>query len=186
MSATARVAAIPQQRQPEVEVAPAAPRVNLRVLATTRSSAPRKPYVILLAAVLTMGLIGSLLLNTITSQNSFVIHDLRKQTDALSQEEQALIQKVGVQESPVALEQKARALGMVPSTSPVFLRLSDGKILGTPTPAKAGPKPVVARAASSAPAVKAATPVKASTPAKAATPVKAATPAKAATPGTGR
>ena len=75
------------------------------------------------------------------SQNSFVIYDLRGDVKKLNQEEQALIQKVAEQESPIALTQRARALGMVPSASPVFLRLSDGKILGVPRAAKAAPKP---------------------------------------------
>ena len=141
MSATARVAAVPQQRQPLVDERPAELSLPLRVLQAPRSQAPRKPYVLLLSGLLTVGLLGSLLLNTVNSQNSFVIYDLRGDVKKLNQEEQALIQQVAEQESPIALTQRARALGMVPSASPVFLRLSDGKILGVPRAAKAEPKP---------------------------------------------
>ena len=141
MSATARVTAVPQQRQPLNDERPAELSLPLRLLQAPRSQAPRKPYVLLLSGLLTAGLLGSLLLNTVNSQNSFVIYDLRGDVKKLNQEEQALIQQVAEQESPIALTHRARALGMVPSASPVFLRLSDGKILGVPRAAKAAPKP---------------------------------------------
>ena len=50
--------------------------------------------------------------------------------------EQLYSQQVAEAESPVTLQARANAAGMVPVTSPVFLRLSDGKVLGDPTPAE--------------------------------------------------
>jgi len=38
-------------------------------------------------------------------------------------------------EAPLEVEKAARTLGMVPAAAPVFLRLSDGKVLGEPVPA---------------------------------------------------
>ena len=42
-----------------------------------------------------------------------------------------------------ALEQRARAMGMIPHSVPVFLRLSDGAILGKAIPQVAQAQPVI-------------------------------------------
>jgi hypothetical protein len=49
------------------------------------------------------------------------------------------VQDVARAEAPESLQQKALALGMVPVAAPVFLRLSDGAVLGSPRPAQADP-----------------------------------------------
>jgi hypothetical protein len=49
-------------------------------------------------------------------------------------------------EATPALAAAARRLGLVPAGIPAFIRLPDGRVLGTPTPAKA---PVAAKSASS-------------------------------------
>jgi hypothetical protein len=51
-------------------------------------------------------------------------------------QEQKLLQNVAQQEAPESLQKRAADLGMVPVTAPVFLRLADGAVLGTPTPAQ--------------------------------------------------
>ena len=52
-------------------------------------------------------------------------------------------------ESPQYLAVNAEALGMVPNADPVYLRLSDGAVLGEPTAAPGGaghPRPLVPNA----------------------------------------
>jgi hypothetical protein len=44
---------------------------------------------------------------------------------------------------PAVLEQRARAMGMIPHSVPVFLRLSDGAILGKAIPQVAQAQPVI-------------------------------------------
>lgn len=114
---------------------------HLKALPSPSSHAPRAPFLIMMGALLAAGLLGLLLLNTTLAQGAFIAHDLQAQTTALADQEQALVQKVAEQESPMVLERRARAIGMVPSSTPVFLRLSDGAVLGVPVPAKAAPKP---------------------------------------------
>jgi hypothetical protein len=46
---------------------------------------------------------------------------------------------VQLAEAPLEVERRARALGMVPAAAPVFLRLSDGAVLGEPVPAPPAP-----------------------------------------------
>ena len=125
--------------------------LHLRVLNAPTSSAPRRPFALAIGALLAAGLIGSLMLNTITAQNAFVIHDLQKEVAIIGATEQALAQRDAQLESPAALAARAGRLGMVPSGSPVFLRLRDGRVLGTPLPAKAEPRAVAKLSAPTTP-----------------------------------
>lgn len=102
-----------------------------------RAQAPRHRLLLASVAVLAAGLVGVLLLNTIISQGAFRQHSLEIELILLAEEEERLAREAQLAESPLELEKRARALGMVPAGSPVFLRLSDGKILGEPVAAPA-------------------------------------------------
>ena len=136
-SATALVVAEATEERATFGEAFVAQARHLRVLPAARPDAKRGPFLILMGAVLAVGLLGLLLLNTTLAQGSFVTHDLQTRTHALADQEQELVQKVSAQESPQVLEHRASAQGMVPSRTPVFLRLSDGAVLGVPQPARA-------------------------------------------------
>ena len=58
----------------------------------------------------------------------------------LSQQEQTLSEAVATAAAPESLEQQARALGMVPSQTPVFISLPGGKVLGRAKAAPGGSK----------------------------------------------
>jgi hypothetical protein len=92
--------------------------------------------------VLAAGLFGVLLLNTIISQGAFRQHELEVALILTAEKEEALARQVQQAEAPIEVEKRARALGMVPAGAPVFLRLSDGAILGEPVPAPAPTGPV--------------------------------------------
>jgi hypothetical protein len=92
-------------------------------------------------ALLVTGLLGLLLLNTVLAQDSFRLHSLQAQGKDLTLREQTLQRSVDDLSAPNALARRAAALGMVPGGAPVFLRLPDGAVLGTPGKApKAAPK----------------------------------------------
>jgi hypothetical protein len=74
-------------------------------------------------AVLSIGLLMLLALNTALAKGSFRAFELR---------EQLLRTEIEAASSPVALAQRAQEMGLVPATAPVFIRLSDGTILGEP------------------------------------------------------
>ena len=95
-----------------------------------------------------------LVLNTSLAQGAFELGALTKTQGALAVQEQHLLQQVALEESPDALQVRASALGMVPVAAPVFLRLSDGAVLGTPTAAVGVVRP---RATTLAPVTGAAT-----------------------------
>ena len=56
--------------------------------------------------------------------------------------EQRIASEVAAAESTDNLVTAARAIGMVPAETPVFLRLSDQAVIGQPVPAKAPIVPV--------------------------------------------
>lgn len=101
--------------------------------------APKHRLILACTAVLALGLLGVLLLNTIISQGAFRQLDLETSLILTAEKEESLARAVQQAEAPREVEKRARALGMVPAAAPVFLRLSDGKILGTPVPAPAAP-----------------------------------------------
>lgn len=116
---------------------------RLTVLASPHVRPPRTPFVIVVVAILSAGLVGLLLLNTTLAQGSFRVHDLQQRTAALQDQEQQLQLSVDASSNPARLAAAARALGLVPAQDPGFIRLSDGRVLGEPQAATAPPKPTV-------------------------------------------
>ncbi|MEU3408880.1 hypothetical protein ABZ766_33725 [Streptomyces sp. NPDC006670] len=98
------------------------------------------PFVLLVVALLAGGLISLLLLNSALNQGSFQLSRLKKETTALTDEQQALQRDVDGYSAPDALQRRARELGLVPGGSPVFLG-PDGRTAGTPVVAEAPPPP---------------------------------------------
>jgi len=137
MSATARAARTsPARRRP----APAAPAARRRPILTPVPAAPaavagRGVFALVVLGMLVGGMGVLLVLNTSLAQGAFELGALTKTQGALAVQEQHLLQQVALEESPDALQVRASALGMVPVAAPVFLRLSDGAVLGTPTAA---------------------------------------------------
>ncbi|MEW2633442.1 septum formation initiator family protein [Streptomyces sp. NPDC048389] len=111
-----------------------------RLMPSGPSTAARAPFVLLVVLILSGGLITLLLLNSSLSQGSFELSELKKKTDELTDEQQALQRDVDRHSAPDALERRARELGMVPGGGPAFLG-PDGKVLGVPQKAAAEPLP---------------------------------------------
>ncbi len=120
-----------------------APRPASRPLRVVpeRSRTPGRAFVVLLVAVLAAGLVGLLVLNTAMQRSAFALESLNSTADRLEVRRQVLDLKVDRLGSPEVLGRRATELGMVPMENPVFLRLSDGKVLGNPRPAVAGTGP---------------------------------------------
>ncbi len=123
-------------------------RTNLTVVPAPRARvAGTATFSLVIAGILVAGMVILLFLNTTLAQGAFAIHELTKAQTALTITQQQLAQQVAAAESPEQLQVRANALGMVPSDNPVFIRIADGKVLGTPIPAPRPPS-----AASVAPA----------------------------------
>ena len=101
-------------------------------------------------AVLSIGLLTLLVLNTALAKGSFRAHELRVQKADLAQREQLLRTQIQAASSPVTLTKRAKELGLVPATAPVFIRLADGKIVGVTYPAGVPLDPVTGEPQTSA------------------------------------
>ncbi|MFD0517226.1 hypothetical protein [Paractinoplanes durhamensis] len=115
-------------KTPRLQVAPPAP-----------ISAPRAPFVASVIGVVVVGVLGILLINTKTNENSFRIADLQKQGSALDSQQQDLENQLVEASSIGNLDAAARRLGLVRAENPARFRLPDGKIIGVPTPANGRP-----------------------------------------------
>ncbi|MFD7631684.1 hypothetical protein ACFV7Q_37730 [Streptomyces sp. NPDC059851] len=117
-----------------------------RLRGPAAGQAARTPFVLLVVALLAGGLISLLLLNSALNEGSFQLSRLKKETTALTDEEQALQRDVDAYSAPDALQRRAQELGMVPGGSPVFIG-PDGKVTGTAVVAES-PSPAAAQPAS--------------------------------------
>ncbi|MEV0409493.1 hypothetical protein AB0I68_01480 [Streptomyces sp. NPDC050448] len=111
-----------------------------RLRGGSSGQAARTPFVLLVVALLAGGLISLLLLNSALNQGSFQLSRLKKETTAITDEEQALQRDVDGYSAPDALQRRALELGLVPGGSPVFIG-PDGKVTGTAAVAEALPPP---------------------------------------------
>lgn len=110
----------------------------LRLVNPVRSRARRAPFVVVVLALLSTGLVGLIVMSTVLQSQSFELATLSQQADTLATQQQAKTREVERMQSPSQVASRAVALGMVPNANPVFLRLSDGEVVGTPHPAEAG------------------------------------------------
>jgi hypothetical protein len=115
---------------------------RLAVVPPRRASARSGPFVLLVAAVLVIGLVGLLLLNLSMQKASFRLAALESEASHLQTREQSLDMKVDRLSSSDRLAAEARQLGMVPNRNPVFLDLSDGSVIGDPAAAQPRLEPV--------------------------------------------
>jgi hypothetical protein len=100
-----------------------------------RTQAARTPFAVLVIAMLAAGVVGLLMFNTNMQQASFRATALQREAADLSAKQQSLNMDLDQLRDPQRLAVAAKALGMVAPAQPAFVRLSDGRVLGTPVPA---------------------------------------------------
>jgi hypothetical protein len=100
-----------------------------------RTQAARTPFAVLVLMMLAAGVVGLLMFNTSMQQSSFTATALQDRVNVLTAKEQSLDLELDRLRDPQQLAVAAKKLGMVAPSQPAFVRLSDGSVLGTPTPA---------------------------------------------------
>ena len=171
---TARTARTAPTSLPGRAARPTSPRPRLTVVPPVRAPIPRAPFVLLVSGLLTAGLIGLLFLHTAIAEDSFRVHDLTARSVVLADRAQALEQEIALAAAPQRLALRAEALGMVRSENPVFIRTSDGRILGKPKPGSAPPVKVTRAPATEARPSQSASPSKPRKPPNTPSPTQAA------------
>jgi cell division protein FtsL len=110
-----------------------APR-HIRIVAspTQRRARPKVLYALLTIGGLFALFIAQLLLSIAVSDGAYQISSLNSQERQLEREKLALEEDVNLLSSPQNLATRAESLGMVLSrTTPVFVQLADGAIVGS-------------------------------------------------------
>jgi hypothetical protein len=107
---------------------------HLEVVSTRRQrrARPRTVYAIVAVATLLGIVIAQLLLSITISQGAYQLNTLQDSQKQLQRDYQAASEDLDRLASPQYLAASANALGMVSNSSPAYLRLSDGAILGAP------------------------------------------------------
>jgi hypothetical protein len=114
---------------------------HIEIVSTRRQrrARPRAVYALVTVAGLFVILMAQLLLSIWLSDGAYRIAALQTTQIELGRDQQTLSEQLNVLRSPQSLSARAQALGMVMSNAPaVYLRLSDGAIIGKPTQATAG------------------------------------------------
>jgi hypothetical protein len=109
-------------------------RPRLVLVAPHRTTAGRLPFLILVGAVLTGGLVAVLMLHMVAAQDAFRVTGLQQRLATLTDAEQQEAQAVAADSSPAALQARAVALGMEPTAITKFRRRPDGRAVGLQTP----------------------------------------------------
>lgn len=99
---------------------------------------PRLAYAITALAGIGAIVIAQLLLSVAMTEGAYEIDGYKVAQVKLDREAQVLREQIDALESPQFLAANAEAIGMVPNAAPVYLRLSDGAVLGQPTAAAGG------------------------------------------------
>ncbi|MFI1988041.1 hypothetical protein [Actinoplanes sp. NPDC020271] len=114
--------------------APVLPR--LRVAPPLPIRAPKPTFAAGLIVLVLAGVVGILLINTKTMEQSFQLDALRKNQASLDEQQQELDQQLIQVSSPGSLAAAARRLGLVPAENPAIIKLPDGTIIRPLTPGK--------------------------------------------------
>jgi hypothetical protein len=121
-------------RVPKIAEA-AVERARLTVVPRTSRPAARVPFVALVSLLLVGGVAGLLFFNTSMQQVSFTATRLEDQADRIAAERQGLQMEIDQLRDPQRVALRAKEMGMVPAAGPAFIRLGDGRVLGTAEPA---------------------------------------------------
>ncbi len=123
---------------------PVAQRFSRPALQLIRGTVPRlstAAFTALVMGISGFGLFAMLVVNNAIAKGAFIEASLSYDVKVAEAAQQSAQQSLSLLASPGSLEARARAMGMVPQEAPVFLRLSDGKVLGKPQPAEGAPVP---------------------------------------------
>lgn len=123
-------------RRPSSPTAPARPALEVVAAPSVRRARPR----VVLAAALVTGvgcvMAAQLLLSIATDAEAFTAHRLQAESVSLTRQQQVQTEAIEAIAAPQRVATAAAALGMVPSVSPAYLRIGDGRVLGSAAAAK--------------------------------------------------
>lgn len=112
-------------------------RAQLQVVPELAAQVSQRVFWGILMAVVLLGTTLVLMLNVTLQNQAFALRTLAAQEQQLVNRQAVLEQQLAERSSSDVLAQRAVDLGMVPATSPGFLLLPEGTVLGSPEKAPA-------------------------------------------------
>jgi hypothetical protein len=103
--------------------------------------APRATFAAAVIAVVLVGVVGILLINTKTMEQSFRLDALRNEKTALDQRQHDLERQIVDASGPGKLHAAARRLGLVQAAEPAVIWLPNGEVVRPPVPGKGPTSP---------------------------------------------
>lgn len=104
----------------------------------------RTPFLLILASVLVLGMVGVLLLNTTLQSRAFDVRRLQRQANELAYLRADLDSKARLLATTEELARRAKDLGMVANPYPVYVVLPSGEVRGVPKPVQGSELPLLA------------------------------------------
>lgn len=139
-------ATLPKNLQIRPAVGPkpvARSRPRLVVSAQQRSTAGRFAFVVVVGGILVGGLVAVLLLHMMAAQDGFRVTALQQRLATLTDQVQEQQQVVAADSAPNALQARADALGMVPTTISAFHNKGNGHAVAVESPMYVPPPSIV-------------------------------------------
>jgi hypothetical protein len=128
VSATATAAATSGATRVEPSPGRRLTQQSLRLVASPVRHLPGTGFAAFVVALLLLGLVGVLVLTTAMQQRADLVQDLTSEHRALYERSQSLRVELALRQSPAALAESARSLGMVPAGAEVFVDLDSGTV----------------------------------------------------------
>jgi hypothetical protein len=113
-------------------------RRHIEIVSPSTHARPRIVYALSAVACIGAIVVAQLLLSVGISQGAYEISALRASQVELSRTADSVSEDLIRVSSPQSLAANAEALGMISSSTPAYLRLSDGAVLGAPISASGG------------------------------------------------
>lgn len=120
---------VPSERSTPLEIVTTRPQ---------RRARPRAAHAIATIVGVFAILLIQLVVSIVLSEGAYRISALETQRVELDRTAQVLTESIDALRSPQHLAMNAESLGMVANSSPAYLRLADGQVLGAPVAAGAG------------------------------------------------
>ncbi len=117
------------QRTPQ---RPALRRVEIVASRDQKRARPKAAYAVVTVASLVVIFAAQLLLSIVVSDGAYQIDSLKSQQKELLRTQEVLTERLDVFGSTQNLAANAAQLGMVPSSTPLFLDLASGAVSGAP------------------------------------------------------
>jgi hypothetical protein len=116
-----------------------APRIEIVPTRAQKRARPKIAYAAVVVAGVLAIVVTQLMLSIGLSDGAYEISSLQQEQKELDRTNQVLTEQFDTLSSPQNLAESAEALGMVANSAPVYLRLSDGAVLGSPVAAAGTP-----------------------------------------------